>query len=216
MTPPETDITARWQAAQVAEHAYHCRGDTRAARTTSRQLRRWYAAMLDIPLTCDRALYPQLVPCVVAEFGCGPVGLVLESPRAGGGSYAIDPLTFDEADEGRYAARAMVRVREPGERVGALAFDEAWVCNCLQHTLDPDAVWSQALRAAQAVRVFEWVGVPTDRLHLHTLAEGQLTGPLAQAGFACVGETRGERAKRHPTHGDEWRQRFYAGVWVRA
>lgn len=208
----------RWKAAQVKEREYHVSPDRTLLdrRATARAHRRWYATMLDIPVACDKALYPRMVPQQVAEFGSGPQGMILESPMAAPGSFAIDPLTFLERDEALYAAKGMVRIVAPAESLDpAVGFDESWVCNCLQHTIDPDAVLRAALRARSAVRVFEWVDVPTDHLHLHTLTEGQITGPLTQVGFVCVAETRGERAKRHPTYGDEWRQRFYAGVWVR-
>jgi hypothetical protein len=205
----------QWDQAQAAERAYHCDGDITARRATSRMHRRWYAAMLDIPATCDRSFFPGLVPRVVAEFGCGPQGMVLETPLAAPGSLAIDPLTFLPEDEARYEKAGMVRLRHAGELPVGHPFEESWVCNVLQHTVNPDAVLAQAVTATRAVRLFEWVDVPTDELHLHVLTEGRLTGPLAQAGFRCVGESRGERAKRHPTHGDEWRQRYYAGVWVR-
>lgn len=205
-----------WDAAQRHEHAYHCDGDITAARATSRMHRRWYASMLDIPSPCDAPHLPPTLtaPRIVAELGCGPVGMVLETSVAAKGSLAVDPLTFLPEDEARYAKAGMVRVTAPAETIAA-AFEEAWVCNCLQHVQDPDAVMAVAVRATKAVRVFEWVDVPTDRLHLHTITEGRITGPLTQAGFTCIGETRGERAKRHPRHGDEWRQRFYAGVWIR-
>lgn len=207
----------RWASAQVEELKYHIAEDGFTARRASAKLfRRWYAAMLDIPAKCDREFFPGLVPVTVAEFGCGPGGMILETPLAAAGSYAIDPLTFLPDDEARFAKAGMQRVVMPGEHVPIeMTFEEAWVCNCLQHTLDPDAVMQVAARASQAVRVFEWMGVKTDHLHLHTLTEGRITGPLVQAGFVCVGETRGERAKRHPSYGDEWRQAFYAGVWVR-
>lgn len=212
-----TDTTDRWQTAQIAEREYHCTPDGIAERrATSRMHRRWYAAMLDIPAKCDAGFFPDLTPVIVAEFGSGPLGMILETPLAALGSYAIDPLTFLDEDEARYTKAGMQRVVAPGEAIpDGLTFDEAWICNCLQHTIDPDAVIRAALRATQAVRVFEWVDVPTDALHLHTLTEGQITGPLTQAGFRCVAESRGERAKRHPLYGDEWRQAFYAGVWVR-
>lgn len=206
-----------WEDAQVAERKYHCdEQGMEQRRAVARAHRRWYAGMLEIPTACDRVHMKRLTPQVVAEFGSGPQGMILESPLAAQGSFAIDPLRFLDGDEDKYAARQMRRIIAPAESLPTdLKFDEAWVCNCLQHTMDPDAVMRAAVRALTAVRVFEWVDVPTDRLHLHTLTEGQLTGPLTQAGFVCVAETRGERAKRHPVHGDEWRQRFYAGVWVR-
>lgn len=214
---PIPDAATRWQDAQIYERAYHCDPDGIAARrATSRMHRRWYAAMLDIPAKCDAGFFPDLTPRVVAEFGSGPLGMILETPLAAPGSLAIDPLTFLPEDEARYEKAGMQRLVTPGEWVPEeVAFEEAWICNCLQHTMDPDAVIRAALRATSAVRVFEWVNVPPDRLHLHTLTEGRITGPLVQAGFVCVGETRGERAKRHPIYGDEWRQAFYAGVWVR-
>jgi hypothetical protein len=204
-------IEARWTAAQVGERRFHCddvegwgaNTSALARRVQEARMRHWYAGMLGIPVEVDPAHS-------VTDFACGPESLLLRHPQAGP-MVAVDPLTFLPDDEARYREAGITRVVAPMERYEGAQTDEVWLYNCLQHVID----WESALRVAcrtarQYVRLFEWVGVPTDALHLHTLAEEELSRVLRSEGFRELRAIRGERvaAPYTPTA-------FVAAVWGR-
>jgi hypothetical protein len=204
-------VEARWVAAQVGERRFHCDDvegwgvNTSAAvrRMQEAKMRGWYAGMLGIPHTVD-------VMSSVTDFACGPESLLLTYPALGR-MVAVDPLQFLPEDEARYAEAKVERVVLPMEKYTGEPTDEVWMYNCLQHVMD----WELALRvvcrtARDRVRLFEWVGVPTDSLHLHTLEDGAMRNVLVSEGFREVSGVRGERVvyPHTPTA-------FVAGVWER-
>jgi hypothetical protein len=200
---------AEWVNAQVGERVFHCDevpgwGTLAERRAHEAEMRAWYAGMLRIPLG------PTLRNRSVTDFACGPESL-LHASACWTEAHAVDPLQFLPADEARYAEAGIVRHLTTAESYDGPQTDEAWAYNCLQHTLD----WKAALQriaatATQTLRLFEWVEVPTDTLHLHTLEEHALRNVLVDAGFAEVLFVRGDAAT-HP----HWAHRFYASVWRR-
>lgn len=202
-------IEARWIAAQIGERRFHCddipewghHADPAVRRQRERTMRRWYAGMMEIP---ERRTVS------VTDYGCGPQSLLLDAPGDALG-VAVDPLRFTDEDEATYAGAGVLRVISGAEEYRGHITTEGWMYNCLQHTRD----WEQALRTAcrhtaETFRLFEWVEVPTDALHLHTLHEAELRRVLMAEGFREVGMTRGEfgRGIVMPTP-------FYAGLWER-
>ena len=204
-------IATQWMAAQVAERRFHCdhvpewytHADPNVRRAREYQMRLWYAGMLRIPATVDAT-------ASVTDIACGPQGLLLTFPTLGR-MVAVDPLRFTNADEEAYAFHRIARVILPAEQYDGEPTDEVWLYNGLQHVMD----WEQVLRVAcrtatQRVRLFEWVNVQTDALHLHTLTEPELRRVLHDAQFHEVAMVRGETALElsRPTQ-------FYAGIWER-
>lgn len=202
---------SRWADAQKAEWVYHLAEvdgwpSVQERRIESARLQRWYAGMLNIPL--GTATGEGRIS--VTDFGCGPDGLLLRSP-VWGQATAIDPLTFSPSDEAAYQAAGITRIVGTAEDYAGPQTDEAWVYNCLQHVRD----WSKALNvacktASKTLRIFEWVGVPTDAVHIHTLRTDALRLVLATAGLREVQWVTG-RASKVGT----WEQSFYAGIWER-
>ena len=205
----DATIEARWVAAQVGERRFHVEhveewgrhADPQVRRARERVMRRWYAGMLELPETRTAS---------VTDYGCGPQSVLLDIPGHAR-AVAVDPLRFTDEDEAAYAAAGIVRVIGGAENYAGEPTAEGWMYNCLQHTRD----WEQALRTAcrhtaETFRLFEWVEVPTDALHLHTLHEAELRRVLMAEGFREVGVTRGEfgRGIVMPTP-------FYAGLWER-
>jgi hypothetical protein len=201
---------AAWVHAQTGERRFHCDDvpgwwSVADRRAHEAEMRAWYAGMLRIPLG------PTVRNRTVTDFACGPDSL-LHVSRCWTEAHAVDPLTFTDEDEARYRDAGIVRHIGTAEAYDKPQTDEAWAYNCLQHTYD----WAMALRgiartARHTVRLFEWVEVPTDELHLHTLTEPALRNVLTSEGFREVLFVRGESAE-HP----HWAQRFYASVWERA
>jgi hypothetical protein len=205
-------VEARWIAAQAGERTFHCDdvegwgANTSAAarRIQEAKMRAWYAGMLGIPLSVDSF-------DSVTDFACGPESLLLTHPQTGR-MVAVDPLEFLPEDEARYAREGIERVVLPMELYTGEATTEVWMYNCLQHVMD----WEAALRvvcrtALERVRMFEWVGVPTDSLHLHTLEEGAMRNVMVSEGFRELSMVRGERGLYPYTP-----TAFYSGVWERA
>jgi hypothetical protein len=205
-----TTIQARWIAAQVGERQFHCdyvdawgpHADVAIRRTREAQMRHWYAGMLGIPV--------QVEPMhSVTDFACGPESLLLTHPQHAQ-MVAVDPLRFTDADEARYAAAGITRVVAPMEQYNGQT-DEVWLYNCLQHVIDWDAALRVACRTARHyLRLFEWVEVPTDALHLHTLEASAMYNILCTEGFRAQQNIEGQHAMYpgSPT-------RFIAGVWER-
>lgn len=197
-----TASLADWSRAQEGELRYHL---TRAWRQHGLALHRTYTALIGIGES-------ECAGKTVIDVGCGPHSSLLTVPVAGG-SLALDPLTFAEDDEARYAARGIRRAVSaaedfrPWETPGARAtWQEAWCYNCLQHTRDPALVLAHVARyAVERVRLFEWVDVPLDTLHLHRLRPETLRAPFT--GWARERELTGTWETPN------FCQHFYAAVW---
>ena len=206
-----TTIEQRWIHAQVGERRFHCdhvdgwgtHSDPAVRRQREHEMRQWYAGMLGIPTTVD----PQ---SSVTDFACGPQSLLLTYPTFGQMT-AVDPLRFTDEDEAAYEAAGITRVITPAERYSGHFSDEVWLYNCLQHVMDWRAALSVAADTAlDTLRIFEWVGVPTDDLHLHTLYTQGIRAVLMDMGLRETQSVTGAYATGLHTPTD-----FYAGVWCR-
>lgn len=110
----------------------------------------------------------------VIDIGGGPVSLLL---KATGLSRAmvVDPLEVPHWVELRYEGVGIELVRKPGEQVKfEKKFTEAWIYNCLQHTANPKLVIENALRAADYVRLFEWIETSINEGHPHSFTAATL------------------------------------------
>jgi hypothetical protein len=206
-----TTMQARWIAAQIGERRFHCdyvdawgsHADVAPRRAREEIMRHWYAGMLRIPHTVQ-------TDASVTDIGCGPNSLLLTYPTTGQ-MIAVDPLRFTDADEDAYARAHIARHIGAAERYDGPLTDEVWLYNCLQHVIDWERVLTVACQTAQnVVRIFEWIDVATDALHLHRLAEPDLRRVLHHNGFREQHMVRGETANDiyAPT-------RFYAALWER-
>lgn len=207
-----TTIEQRWMAAQVGERRFHCdhvdewgtHSNPEVRRQREHVMRSWYAGMLGIPLTVDA--YHS-----VTDFACGPQSLLLTYPTRGRMT-AVDPLRFTDEDEAAYERAGIQRVIVPAERYAGEPTDEVWLYNCLQHVMDWQAVLAVATTTTlDTLRIFEWVGVPTDELHLHTLTTRGLRTVLMDMGFRETQSVTGAYATGLHTPTE-----FYAGCWGRS
>jgi hypothetical protein len=57
----------------------------------------------------------------------------------------------------------------PGEELKETGWDEVWIYNVLQHTVDPRLIIENAKRAAPVLRLFEWIDLPPHDGHPHML-----------------------------------------------
>jgi len=180
----------KWDEAQEGERAFHCTDDGYRAvrRKFEHQKRQQYAAIMMIDELSAKGKR-------VADLGAGPQSLMLSfAEHLAAGSVAVDPLTFLPEDEAVYAAASIERHIGPAEGfvpAAGVLYDEVWIYNCLQHVQDPAAVCAVAASITRgAVRIFEYVDVPQDELHLHTLTADDLRA--AFAGMNCYSHCSGK------------------------
>lgn len=152
-----------------------------------------YARLMGLPPDLD------LGAKTILDVGCGPVSMLLRARHGGG--VGIDPLTMSAETEAKYAAANIELFNSKAEDFDAASFrppekrfDEAWMYNCLQHVEDPDKVMAMLAESADTLRIFEWINVPADTWHPHTLTVEQFKRwlPTERWNFSIwnVGELR--------------------------
>lgn len=117
----------------------------------------------------------------IIDIGGGPASMLLKATNFKYG-LVCDPLVFPPWVYGRYREAGVTFALTPGEEIGSHGFDEAWIYNCLQHTVDPERVVANARRAARIVRLFEWIDIPAYEGHPHMLTSAGLSKWLGGPG----------------------------------
>lgn len=200
---------SQWLAAQIGERRFHVDevpewGDysnPNIRRHQERIMRYWYAALLSIP--SKRRVS-------TTDYGCGPQSLLLETP-GDAPAIAVDPLRFTDEDERAYERAGVTRAYVGAEDYSGPKTEEGWMYNCLQHTKDWRAALTNALtHTTRTFRMYEWVNVPTDMLHLHTLRKHELMSVCEAHGFAQIKSTSGDYGRIGYGITE-----FYASVWMR-
>jgi len=123
----------------------------------------------------------------VIDIGGGPVSMLLKC-RNRGDCVVADPLIgeFPGWVRERYRENLIEPWRIRGEDVDVTGFDEAWIYNVLQHVDDPEQVCANARRAADLVRIFEWIDIPAYDGHPHELTQGSLDEWLGGNGMTVT------------------------------
>jgi 2-polyprenyl-3-methyl-5-hydroxy-6-metoxy-1,4-benzoquinol methylase len=110
----------------------------------------------------------------ILDIGSGPTSLLLKGVGFRSAD-VVDPIFFPKWTQERYREAGIIFWVMRGEDVSfGRQFDEAWIYNVLQHTEDPELVIKNAKRAADIIRIFEWIDTPTNIGHIHTLTEAKL------------------------------------------
>lgn len=145
----------------------------------------------------------------VIDIGCGPLSLLLRVPVREG--TALDPNYYDDLEEA-YEAKGIRRLVKRGEDLTADDghFDEAWIYNCLQHVQDPTAILQNAMKVADAVRIFEWTHIPPYQGHLHELTPSLLEMPFMRANWRLETVATGQFNGMDEMHGN-----YFAGIYCR-
>jgi hypothetical protein len=98
----------------------------------------------------------------ILDIGGGPTSLLLKTVNLAEG-VVIDPCRYPAWVAERYRHARITYLERPGENplfppyYGPKYFDECWIYNCLQHTLDPRRIIENARTVAKAIRIFEWI-----------------------------------------------------------
>ena len=123
----------------------------------------------------------------VVDIGGGPASLLLKCTNRGR-SLVVDPLDVPAWVLARYEAADIQVLQRPGETLDVAGFDEAWLYNVLQHVESPARIIENARRAADLIRVFEWIDTPANEGHPQILTQGQLDDWLG--GYGKVEQMR--------------------------
>lgn len=118
----------------------------------------------------------------IMDIGGGEVSLLLKTRNLKSGT-VIDPLKYPDWVYARYDCAGIKAIVDQAENINTEeVYDECWIYNCLQHTVDPELIIKKALSICKTLRIFEWIDVPTDIGHLHILTEDKLNEWLGQKG----------------------------------
>lgn len=138
----------------------------------------------------------------ILDVGGGAYSLLLKCVNFKS-AIVVDPIVPPEWVLKRYEAHGVDVINEPAETGldgvhfldEEMKYDEAWIYNCLQHTIDPEKIISNVRKMAKLVRIFEWIDTPVTMGHLHTLKEEKLNDWLHGEGkveminqYGCVGK----------------------------
>lgn len=111
----------------------------------------------------------------VLDIGGGPVSMLLKSINARG--FVVDPCDYPEWVYERYRANNITYVRLAAEHFTEdkhAPFDEVWIYNVLQHTMDPEQIIKNARNLGKKIRIFEWVDTPASPGHPQVLTAEKL------------------------------------------
>jgi 2-polyprenyl-3-methyl-5-hydroxy-6-metoxy-1,4-benzoquinol methylase len=125
------------------------------------------------------------------DVGGGPTSILLKFKNLGRAK-VIDPLPYPSWVGARYATAGIEYERIPAEEMDepAASFDVGLMYNCLQHTIDPEAITRKLVAATKAIHIFEWIDVPPHPGHPHCLRAHDLEKWVGRQGR--VEDLRGE------------------------
>lgn len=108
----------------------------------------------------------------ILDIGGGSTSLLLKT-KGFNRAVLVDPCSYPQWVAQRYVHCGIERLKMTGEDLlYRPTFDEVWMYNCLQHTMDPAKIISngiEALKPGGVFRIFEWVDTPTNAAHPHSL-----------------------------------------------
>ena len=141
-----------------------------------------YANLMEIKRAYNSFVLPNIS---VLDIGGGPVSMMLKCSGLKRG-LVVDPINYPQWTKDRYRlANIDVKVLG-GEDVEETGFDEVWIYNCLQHTIDPEKIIKNARAAAPVLRIFEWIDIPAHEGHPQELKEDKLNEWIGGKGGTAV------------------------------
>lgn len=118
----------------------------------------------------------------ILDIGGGPSSLLLKVIDHGG-SKVIDPIKWPSWTIDRYKSHNIEFDQKTGEELEETGWDEVWIYNCLQHTINPKKIIENAKKAAPILRIFEWLDIPAHEGHPHELKKWLLDEWIGQPGY---------------------------------
>lgn len=117
----------------------------------------------------------------ILDVGGGPVSMLLKTAELEEG-LVVDPLRYPYWTVLRYGLKNINVKVCSGEDMNERGWDEVWLYNCLQHTIDPERVIQNCLKAGKLLRVFEWLDIHPHEGHPHMLTEAGMNKWIGQQG----------------------------------
>lgn len=119
----------------------------------------------------------------ILDIGGGPVSMLLRLQGPFKGT-VVDPQDVPDWVKARYASKGIRYVQSRAEDLAedTKPYDEIWIYNCLQHTVDPQRILRWAVGHSKLIRIFEWIDHPISIGHPHTLTKQMLNDELKGIG----------------------------------
>ena len=177
----------KWNKAQEWEQDWH--GDcTNSYHEEEKQLVYAEKMGLEFTQTPKTPYNIDLAGTNVLDIGGGAYSLLLKCVGYNMACVA-DPLMdkFPEWVRKRYESARIITLGVAGENLtaetfGEVMFNEVWIYNVLEHTIDPKKLVEAALELGNIVRIFEWLETRENIGHPHTLHEKELNEWLGGKG----------------------------------
>jgi hypothetical protein len=117
----------------------------------------------------------------VLDIGGGPTSMLLKCKNLKKGK-VVDPIRYPKWTIDRYTSKKIDVGIYAGEYVAEEGWDETWIYNCLQHTIDPAKIIDNVKNASKLLRIFEWVNIPAHDGHPHMLTKENLDNWIGHSG----------------------------------
>ena len=167
-----------WQEAQVCEAGYWSSG---ANMFLEQQKQISYACLMGLDQFKSGHCF-DLNGMSVLDIGGGPASILLRCANFSRG-VVLDPCGYQNWVRQRYEESGIEFVNKQAETYDPdQQFDEAWIYNVLQHVQDPAAVVELAKKAAQRVRIFDWLETAVSEIHPHTFSKQDIDGLFGAVG----------------------------------
>ena len=133
----------------------------------------------------------------VLDVGGGPSSILLRTNNLKGNQHegvktgvVIDPLRIIDYHKIRYDYYGIKFINDQAENIDLYYnemgyFDECFIYNCLQHTLDPIKILDKVSLLSKRIRIAEPINVPVDNMHLHMFTEKYFEQYFSKKQFKC-------------------------------
>ena len=180
-------MTDKWNKAQEWELDWH--GDcTNSYHEEEKQLVYAEKMGLEFTQTPKTPYNIDLAGINVLDIGGGAYSLLLKCTGYNMAT-VVDPLMDKHPSwvKDRYTSANILAIAATGEELtsemfGGVPFNEVWIYNVLEHTIDPKKLIDNALQLGNIVRIFEWLETRENIGHPHTLHEEELNEWLGGKG----------------------------------
>lgn len=144
-----------------------------------------YAKRMGLGAQSELGKYPiyNLDGKSVLDIGAGPYSMLLKT-KNGGDLTALDPCDYPNWTKERYKAHGIKFLNMAAEKINTVArkYDEVWIYNCLQHTINPEEIIKKARKVSRVIRIFEWIDAGVTVGHPQDLKEELLNKWLGGVG----------------------------------
>jgi 2-polyprenyl-3-methyl-5-hydroxy-6-metoxy-1,4-benzoquinol methylase len=144
-----------------------------------------YAHRMGLEVVEDEGRWPvyDLKGKSVLDIGGGPVSILLKCINKGNCT-VIDPCEYPSWVLDRYDTSNIDYVNLLAEKdfefPDGQTFNECWIYNVLQHTIDPRKIIENAKESCNIIRIFEWIEIEPHLGHPNKLTQDDLSDWLGQ------------------------------------